>query len=92
MARFVNDETKVVVSVADEKADRFTSGWTALGGDELEPSWSAARADESGVPKGNASRQEWADYADSLGVEYDEDAKREDIKAAIEAASSGDDE
>jgi len=36
MARFVNDETKVVVSVADDKADRFASGWTALGDGETE--------------------------------------------------------
>ena len=36
MARFVNVETKVVVSVADDKADRFASGWTALGEGESE--------------------------------------------------------
>lgn len=28
MGRFVNDKTKVVVSVADEKDDRFGAGWT----------------------------------------------------------------
>lgn len=83
MARFYNDTTKVVVSVADEKADRFTSGWTQLADGENEPP-----AAGDGAPKGNASRQEWADYADSKGVQYDEDAKREDIKAAIEAAAS----
>jgi len=84
MARFVNDETKVVVSVADDKADRFASGWTALGEGEYE----APSDGGDGVPKGNASRQEWANYADSLGVEYDENAKREDIKAAIDAAQA----
>lgn len=82
MARFINDTTKVVVSVSDEKADRFTSGWTALADGEYEaPS-------EGGAPKGNASRDEWAAYADSLGVTYGEDAKRDDIKAAIDAAST----
>jgi len=85
MARFYNDTTKVIVSVADEKAGRFTSGWTALADGEFEPA-----ASDGGAPKGNASRQEWADYADSLGVEYSEDAKREDIKAAIDAASTPD--
>lgn len=82
MARFYNDTTKVVVSVADEKADRFTSGWTALADGESAPPAG------DGTPKGNASRQEWADYADSKGVLYDEDAKREDIKAAVEAAAT----
>lgn len=37
MTRFLNDETKVVVSVADDKADRFTSGWTELGDEGTEP-------------------------------------------------------
>ena len=36
-------------------------------------------------PKGNAPKAEWAAYADSLGVEYPDDAKRDDIKAAVEA-------
>lgn len=27
MSKFVNSNTKVVVSVADEKDDRFTQGW-----------------------------------------------------------------
>lgn len=44
-------------------------------------------ATDDGRPKGNASRDEWAAYADSLGVEYAEDAKREEIKAAVDAAS-----
>lgn len=41
-----------------------------------------------GTTRGNASREEWAAYADSLGVEYAEDAKRGDIKAAVEAAAA----
>ena len=79
MPRFVNDTTKVVVSVADSKADRFTSGWTPLAEGE-QP------AESSDVPRGNASLETWRSYADSLGVEYAEDAKREDIKAAVDAA------
>lgn len=43
--------------------------------------------DDKPGPKGNASREEWAAHADSLGVTYAEDAKREDIKAAVAAAS-----
>lgn len=46
--------------------------------------------DEDGPPRGNAGRDAWAEYADSLGVEYAEDAGREDIKAAVAAAASPD--
>jgi hypothetical protein len=84
MPRYINDETKVVVSVADDKAGRFTSGWTSLADGEYEAP--VTENGDGGAPKGNASRDEWASYADSLGVEYDEDAKREDIKAAVDAA------
>lgn len=35
-------------------------------------------------PKGNASRDEWAAYADSLGVTYPEGATRDDIRALLE--------
>lgn len=85
MARFVNNATKVVVSVDDSKAGRFTSGWSALEDGQVE----ATSGGSDGAPRGNASRDEWAAYADSKGVAYDDDAKREDIKAAIEAADSG---
>jgi len=44
--------------------------------------------DEGGRPRGNAGREAWAEYADSLGVEYPEDAKREDIKAAVDAVEA----
>lgn len=27
MSKFINTETKVIVSVSDEKDDRFTQGW-----------------------------------------------------------------
>ncbi len=30
MSRFINDTTGVVVSVADEKDDRFENGWTRV--------------------------------------------------------------
>lgn len=30
MSRFTNDETGVVVSVSDDKDNRFTSGWTPV--------------------------------------------------------------
>lgn len=40
---------------------------------------------EDGAPAGNASRDAWAEHAVSLGVEVPEDAKRDDIKALVEA-------
>jgi hypothetical protein len=86
MGRFVNNTTKVIVSVDDGKDGRFTSGWTELEDGQYEAGSDAA----DGAPKGNASRDEWASYADSQGVTYDDDAKREDIKAAVDAARSGD--
>lgn len=78
MGSFRNDATGVVVSVADHKDERFANGWSPYVGEESEAS--------DGAPRGNASREEWAEYATSKGVEFAEDAKRDDIKAAIEAA------
>lgn len=34
-------------------------------------------------PKGNGSREDWAAYADSLGVAYDADAKRDEIRDLV---------
>lgn len=45
MSRFINDHTKVVVSVADEKDDRFGEGWTREG-DEPSRKPRAKKADD----------------------------------------------
>ena len=80
MAEYKDPFHGAVIEVSDALAKRYTdAGYTPVEG---------APADESGKPKGNASREEWAAYADDLGVAYDEDAKREDIKAAIDAAAA----
>lgn len=72
----------VPINVPDELVERYTdAGYKPVDG-------GTASADGSGKPKGNASRDEWAAYADSLDVQYDEDAKREGIKAAVEAAET----
>lgn len=47
MPRFINDQSKVVVSVADDKADRFTSGWTELGDEGTEPAKRTRRTAKS---------------------------------------------
>lgn len=52
------------------------------------PVSAAAPAPKSptGAPKGNASRESWAEHADVIGVEFDPEATRDEIKAAVSAA------
>lgn len=38
------------------------------------------------APAGNAARDDWAKHAESLGLVVPEDAKRDDIKALVDAA------
>lgn len=67
-----------VIDVPDALVDRYTAaGWVS----GKEPKKGAG----DGAPKGNASRDAWAKYADAKGVEYVEDATRDDIKAAVAA-------
>lgn len=42
---------------------------------------------ESGQPKGNASREDWAAYAESIGIAVPEDAKQKDIRDLVAAAA-----
>lgn len=81
MARYINDTTKVVVNVDDSKADRFVNGWTLADGATTAPA-------DDGRPKGNGSRDDWAAYATAKGVTFTDDAGRDDIKAAVEAAET----
>jgi hypothetical protein len=43
---------------------------------------------DDGMPRGNASREEWAKYADDNGVSYEPEAKREAIKEAVDKAAA----
>ena len=66
------------VSVAADKADAFKArGYKT-------PGESASSESEEAAPAGNASRDAWAEYAVSLGIEVPEDAKRDDIKALVD--------
>jgi len=49
-----------------------------------------ADADDEGLeaPRGNASTEAWAEYADALGVEYDDGATRTEIQAAVAASKN----
>jgi hypothetical protein len=40
------------------------------------------------VPKGNATTEEWAQYADANGVAYEPEAGRDAIKEAVEKAAA----
>lgn len=49
-----------------------------------EPAGETSQDEQDGAPAGNASRDAWAEYAEGLGIEVPEDAKRDDIKALVE--------
>lgn len=49
-----------------------------------EPAGETSPDEQDGAPAGNASRDAWAEYAEGLGIEVPEDAKRDDIKALVE--------
>ena len=90
MGRLTSTVTGVVVNVDDESASTLGPEWVAEGEVIEAPSAEAPEPGGDGdpaEPRGNATRDAWAEYADSLGVEYAEDDKREDIKAAITAAA-----
>jgi hypothetical protein len=66
MSRFEHTETGVVVSVDDSKDERFASGpWKSAGGGGSSDS-------DSDVPAGNASLEDWQDYARAQGASDDD--------------------
>ena len=79
MARLITTNTGVTVNVADDKVERML----AAGGYRLPED-----TPTDGVPRGNASTEEWAAYATGLGVEVPEGAKRDDIRMLVEAHRS----
>lgn len=102
MPRLRHAQTGVVVNVDDDTASRLDANWgdadkvpvpaAPTPASTPAPSTPApAPVSPSGEPRGNGSREEWAAYADSLGVTYDPEAKRGDIKDAIAAAADAGD-
>jgi hypothetical protein len=94
MGRLTSKVTGVVVNVDDETASALGPEWVAESEASEAPVDETAEPQSDGdpvEPKGNGTREAWAAWADHLGVEYSEDDKREDIKAAIEAAATSDD-
>ena len=49
----------------------------------------AGQGGASDRPRGNASRDDWAAYATGRGIEFDENANRDEIRAAVDAAEAG---
>lgn len=79
MGRLINARTGVIVNVDDETAESLGAEWRDA---------EAASADgELTAPRSNARTELWAAYAEALGVEIPEGAKRDAIKAAIAAAA-----
>ncbi|GIG27181.1 hypothetical protein [Cellulomonas denverensis] len=79
MAELSSPYDGAVITVPDDLVDRYTAaGWVS--------GKKPAETPQDGAPKGNASREAWAEYADSLGVEYPAEAKQKEIRAAVEAA------
>lgn len=69
--------TPVALAAGDDVPKGFTVGAHLLNGDSDEPM--------GGRPKGNGSREDWADYATSLGIDVPGDAKQKDIRDLVAA-------
>jgi len=83
--RLRNTSTGVVVRVDDATATRLGADWQPA--DAPAAPVAAETGPAVARPRGNASRAAWAAYADAVGVEYGEDATRNEIKAAVAATS-----
>lgn len=79
MGKFTNLKTGVVVSVADSKDERFSSGWKRVG-DPASP---------SDTPDKLWKVADLKSFADSHGIELDGATKKDEILAAINAAPEG---
>lgn len=95
MPRLRHARTGVLVSVDEETAAGLGVEWGDPDAVAVTDPPSPIGADglpvlTDGAPRGNASRAEWAAFADSLDVDYPEDAKRSEIKAAIVASQDDD--
>jgi hypothetical protein len=73
------DGARSDVPADDEDADDEGEGENADGDGDGE------NQDGLEKPAGNARTEEWEQYADAIGVEYDEGAGRDEIRAAVAA-------
>lgn len=88
------DGAWIVLSAGDDVPSGITVGdhliddqvGTAAPSESAVPSPAPTSGDDVPKPRGNAGRDAWAKYATSKGYEFDQDATRDEIKAAVEAA------
>jgi hypothetical protein len=85
--RAPGQEAEVPSDIPEDEAKRLLKlgAIVEASGAEAE---SAPEVSSPEEPKGNASRAEWAAYADSLGLTVEPSASREDIKQAISDSRS----
>lgn len=81
LIRLQHSRTGVIVNVDAGTRDTLDREWVADGEPEIVAP--AGQGDELTPPAGNASTEEWATFARSLGIEIDEGAKRDEIRALV---------
>ncbi len=64
-----------------DSGEESTTGPEQTDNTEPEQSSEPAKVAPEGAPRGNASREEFAAYAESLGIEVPEGATRDEIRA-----------
>lgn len=84
MAEFVKVVEPVTGTVVSVTAGSVQAKKWAVFVPAEEPAGETSPDEQDGAPAGNASRDAWAEYAEGLGIEVPEDAKRDDIKALVD--------
>lgn len=75
MSRFVQDGTGVVISVADEKDGRYTTGWA--------PEGDAQKVEKSATPDKTWKVDELKQFAADNSIDLGEATKKDDILAVL---------
>lgn len=99
MGRWQNNETGAVVSVADEKDERFDDGWTSLKKGETprtaderraaaeKKAAAATKPEKSETPDDSWTIKELTAHAEENSIDLGDAKKKPDIIAAIAAAA-----
>ena len=79
--------TGIPLGVALRSGDEVPAGAVVgahlLAGSQADEADEADEAERGAAPKGNASREVWADYAVSLGITVPDDAGQREIRALV---------
>lgn len=71
----------ITLGIALRAGDDVPAG--VVVGEHLLAAGATEEPESDGAPKGNASREAWAEYAESLGIDVPQDAKQKDIRALV---------